>query len=144
MENAEYFKDYRDYVAFQSDRYDKATLFENEQILVGLIWCGGRGNPLGSGAELRPDGRTLGSLGCAALDGQAAAWMQGQIAVQESTRERFPHVDELLTDWPSEALEKLRPDEEIRIIDSVVDNALLIGDIYGHLSQLFPKPSTSR
>jgi xanthine dehydrogenase accessory factor len=28
-----------------------------------------------------------------------------------ATRERFPHVDELLTEWPSEALEKLRPDE---------------------------------
>ena len=28
-----------------------------------------------------------------------------------ATRERFPHVDELVTDWPSTALEKLRPDE---------------------------------
>jgi xanthine dehydrogenase accessory factor len=28
-----------------------------------------------------------------------------------ATRERFPHVDELVTDWPSTALDKLRPDE---------------------------------
>ncbi|KAF0111984.1 MAG: putative Carbon monoxide dehydrogenase accessory protein I [Chloroflexi bacterium] len=28
-----------------------------------------------------------------------------------ATRERFPHVDELVTEWPSTALEKLRPDE---------------------------------
>jgi xanthine dehydrogenase accessory factor len=27
-----------------------------------------------------------------------------------ATWERFPHVDELITDWPADALEKLRPD----------------------------------
>ena len=36
MENAEFFKDYRDFVSFQPERYGKATLFENEQALVGL------------------------------------------------------------------------------------------------------------
>lgn len=28
-----------------------------------------------------------------------------------ATRERFPHVDELILEWPAAALEKLRPDE---------------------------------
>jgi quercetin dioxygenase-like cupin family protein len=36
MEKIEFFKDYRDFVTFRPDRYDKATLFENEQVLVGL------------------------------------------------------------------------------------------------------------
>jgi mannose-6-phosphate isomerase-like protein (cupin superfamily) len=36
MENNEFFKDYRSFVSFQADRYGKATLFENEHILVGL------------------------------------------------------------------------------------------------------------
>lgn len=36
MENLEFFKDYRDFVSFRADRYGKATLFENDHILVGL------------------------------------------------------------------------------------------------------------
>lgn len=36
MEKNEFFKNYRDFVAFRPDRYGKATLFENEQVLVGL------------------------------------------------------------------------------------------------------------
>lgn len=36
MGNIDHFKDYRDFVSFQADRYGKATLFENEHVLVGL------------------------------------------------------------------------------------------------------------
>lgn len=36
MENIDHFKDYKEFVSFQPDRYGKATLFENEHILVGL------------------------------------------------------------------------------------------------------------
>ena len=32
-----------------------------------------------------------------------------------ATRERFPHVDELINEWPSTALEKLHPDENTYI-----------------------------
>ncbi len=165
----------------------KACLEQGQMAAVATVISG---PGLGKKLMLWPDGRTLGSLGSAALDGQAAAWMQGQIAVQESTwksfsvaayhveqaevfvdvfapvsrmvvvgavhiaiplvtlgkalgfrtividpreafatRERFPHVDELLTDWPSEALEKLRPDEGTYIAvishDEKLDNPAL-------------------
>ena len=46
-----------------------------------------------------------------------------------ATQERFPNVDELLTGWPSEALEKLRPDEGTYIAalshDEKLDNPAL-------------------
>ncbi len=46
-----------------------------------------------------------------------------------ATRERFPHADELLTEWPAEALEKLRPDENTYIAvlshDEKLDNPAL-------------------
>lgn len=46
-----------------------------------------------------------------------------------ATRERFPHVDELITEWPSTALEKLRPDEGTYIAvishDEKLDNPAL-------------------
>ena len=46
-----------------------------------------------------------------------------------ATRERFPHVDELITEWPSEALEKLRPDESTYVVvishDEKLDNPAL-------------------
>jgi len=46
-----------------------------------------------------------------------------------ATRERFPHVDELITEWPSEALERLRPDEGTFIAalshDEKLDNPAL-------------------
>jgi xanthine dehydrogenase accessory factor len=164
------------------------TCLEQGQLAAVATVIAGPG--LGNKLMLWPHGRSLGSLGSAALDGQAAAWMQGQIAVQESTwksfsvaahhveqvevfvevfapvsrmvvvgavhiaiplvtlgkalgyqtivvdprqafatRERFPHVDELLTEWPSEALEKLRPDEGTYIAvishDEKLDNPAL-------------------
>jgi quercetin dioxygenase-like cupin family protein len=36
MENDNFLKDYREFISFRPDRYGKATLFENEHILVGL------------------------------------------------------------------------------------------------------------
>lgn len=46
-----------------------------------------------------------------------------------ATRERFPHVDELIHEWPASALEKLRPDEGtcIAVIshDEKLDNPAL-------------------
>jgi xanthine dehydrogenase accessory factor len=46
-----------------------------------------------------------------------------------ATRERFPHVDELIIDWPSTALEKLQPDEATYIAmlshDEKLDNPAL-------------------
>jgi xanthine dehydrogenase accessory factor len=46
-----------------------------------------------------------------------------------ATRERFPHVDELITEWPAEALAKLRPDEGTYIAvlshDEKLDNPAL-------------------
>lgn len=46
-----------------------------------------------------------------------------------ATRERFPHVDELILEWPSDALERLRPDEStcIAVIshDEKFDNPAL-------------------
>ena len=46
-----------------------------------------------------------------------------------ATRERFPHVDELINEWPSTALEKLRPDEGTYIAvlshDEKLDNPAL-------------------
>jgi len=47
-----------------------------------------------------------------------------------ATRERFPHVDELILEWPSSALEKLRPDEGTYIAalshDEKLDNPALV------------------
>lgn len=46
-----------------------------------------------------------------------------------NTRERFPHADELVKEWPPEALEKLRPDENTYVAalshDEKLDNPAL-------------------
>ncbi len=46
-----------------------------------------------------------------------------------ATRERFPHVDELLEEWPADALQKLKPDEATYIAvlshDEKLDNPAL-------------------
>jgi quercetin dioxygenase-like cupin family protein len=36
MENTPFFKEYNSFLSFRPNRYGKATLFENEHILVGL------------------------------------------------------------------------------------------------------------
>ena len=45
MEKNEFFKNYKEFVTFKTERYGKSTLFENEHILVGL-------NCLESGQEM--------------------------------------------------------------------------------------------
>ena len=46
-----------------------------------------------------------------------------------ATRERFPHADELIVDWPSSALEELRPDAATYVVclshDDKLDNPAL-------------------
>lgn len=46
-----------------------------------------------------------------------------------ATSERFPHVDQLITEWPSDALKKLRPDESTYVVvishDEKLDNPAL-------------------
>ena len=162
----------------------KTCLEENRLAAMATVISG---PGLGSKLLLWPDGRTLGSLGSAALNEQACAWMQNQIAVQDTnwtsfhagaeqvevfgdvftptarlvvigavhiaiplvklakalgyytividprtafaTRERFPHVDELVVKWPSTALEELHPDEGTYIAvishDEKLDNPAL-------------------
>jgi xanthine dehydrogenase accessory factor len=162
----------------------KTCLEQNQLAVVATVIAG---SGLGNKMMLWSDGRTLGSLGSAALDEQARNWLQEQIAVQETTwtsfeiegqpvdvfadvlapmsrmvvvgavhiaiplvtlakalgyhtividpreafatRERFPHVDELLVEWTSDALEKLHPDEGTYIAvlshDEKLDNPAL-------------------
>jgi len=158
----------------------KTCLDENQLVAVGTVIAG---EGLGNKILVRPDGRTAGSLGSAALDADAAGWAREQMRMQESdwrsfegmdvfvdvlpppsrmivigavhiaiplvtlaktlgyrtividpreafaTRERFPHVDELVTEWPPHALERLRPDESTSIVvishDEKLDNPAL-------------------
>jgi len=165
----------------------KICIEENQLAVVATVIAG---SGLGNKLMMWADGRTLGSLGGAALDEQACAWLKKQMDAQESgwtsfhvaahhvehvdvfadvfaplsrmivvgavhiaiplvtlakalgyhtivvdpretfaTRERFPHVDELIVAWPSDALEKLRPDEGTYIAvlshDEKLDNPAL-------------------
>jgi len=165
----------------------KACIEENRSAALATVISGaGLGNKL----MMWADGHTLGSLGSAALDEQARAWLKKQMDMQESgwtsfhvaahhvehvdvfadvfaplsrmivvgavhiaiplvtlakalgyrtividpreafaTRERFPHVDELVTKWPSEALEEMRLDEGAYVVvishDEKLDNPAL-------------------
>ena len=165
----------------------KTCIEKNELAVVATVIAG---SGLGNKIMMWSDGCTLGSLGSAALDEQARAWLKKQMDVQESgwtsfsvaahhvehvdvfadvfapvsrmgvigavhiaiplvtlaktlgyqtividpreafaTRERFPNVDELSTEWPSEALEKLHPDDSTYIVvishDEKLDNPAL-------------------
>jgi xanthine dehydrogenase accessory factor len=162
----------------------KTCLDQNQLVAVATVISG---PGLGNKRMLWPDGRALGSLGSAELDAQTQAWIQNQMAVQETnwasfqvageaaavfvdviapvarvvvvgavhiaiplvtlaktlgyhtvvidpraafaTRERFPDVDELIVEWPADALEKLAPDEGTYIAvishDEKLDNPAL-------------------
>jgi len=158
----------------------KTCLDDNQLAAVGTVIAGAG---LGNKIMVWPDGRTLGSLGSAALDAEAADWARERMRIQESgwksfgasevfadvlpppsrmivigaahiamplvtlaktlgyraividprqafaTRERFPHADELITEWPSNALEKLHPDESTYVVaishDEKLDNPAL-------------------
>ena len=162
----------------------KTCLEKNELAVLSTVIAGpGAGNKM----MMWSDGRTLGSLGNAALDEQVRGWLKERIDAHESswksfsiaahqvevfadvlapvsrmvvigavhiaiplvtlakalgyhtvvidprqafaTRERFPHVDELIVEWPSDALEKLRPDEGTYVAvlshDEKLDNPAL-------------------
>ncbi len=158
----------------------KTCLDENQLVAMATVIAGAG---LGNKILIWPGGRTLASLGSAALDGEVVNWAREQMRVQETiwrsfdkvdvfmdvllppsrmivigavhvaiplvtlaktlgyhtividpreafaTRERFPHVDELITEWPSEALEKLRPNESSYVVvishDEKLDNPAL-------------------
>jgi xanthine dehydrogenase accessory factor len=160
----------------------KTCLDENQLVTVATVIAG---EGMGNKTLVWPDGRTLGSLGSAALDVDVVNWARGQMRVQETgwrsfgavdvfadvfpppsrmivigavhiaiplvtlaktlgfhtividpreafaTRERFPasYVDELITAWPSDALEKLQLDESTYIVvishDEKLDNPAL-------------------
>lgn len=158
----------------------KTCLEQNQLVaLATVISEAGRGHKM----LAWPDGRTLGSLGSAALDAEALVRAQRQMRTQETgcmtlagvdmfldvlppparmivigavhiaiplvalakalgfhtividprkafaTRERFPHVDELVTEWPSDALAMLRLDEGTYVAalshDEKMDNSAL-------------------
>ena len=71
MENIDYFKDYRKFVSFQADRYGKATLFENEHILVGL-------NCLEPGQSMEKHAHEVQSRFYVVLEGQGRVWIGDQ------------------------------------------------------------------
>lgn len=172
-------------------------LAQNQLAALGTVISeAGRGSKM----LVWPDGRSLGSLGSAALDEQALGWLAERMDAQEAgwtsfrvaahhveqaacapavfagvdvfadvftplsrmivigavhiaaplvtlakalgyytividprkafaTRERFPHVDELIVEWPSDALERLRPDEGTYVAalshDEKLDNPAL-------------------
>jgi xanthine dehydrogenase accessory factor len=162
----------------------KTCIEKNELAVVATVIAG---SGLGKKLMMWSDGRTLGSLGNAALDEQARTWLKERLDEQDSgwmsfsvpahhvdvfadvfapvsrmvvigavhiaiplvtlakalgyhtvvidpreafaTRERFPHVDELLVEWTSTALEKLHPDEGTYIAvlshDEKLDNPAL-------------------
>ncbi len=158
----------------------KTCLDENRLAAVATIIAG---KGLGNKILVWPDGRTLGSLGLAALDADVVNWAREQMRVQETgwrsfgavdvfmdvlpppsrmiiigavhiaiplvtlaktlgyhtividpreafaTQKRFPHVDELITEWPADALEKMRPDESTYVVvishDEKLDNPAL-------------------
>jgi quercetin dioxygenase-like cupin family protein len=71
MGNAEFFKDYRDFVSFRADRYGKATLFENEHILVGL-------NCLEPGQAMEKHAHEVQCRFYMVLEGQGRVWIGEQ------------------------------------------------------------------
>ncbi|MEW6402282.1 MAG: XdhC family protein [Chloroflexota bacterium] len=165
----------------------KTCLEENQLAAVATVVSGAG---LGNKMMLWPDGHRLGSLGDAALDAQAAPWMQEQMDAQQitwtsfhvadekvevfvdvfvpkarlivigavhvakplvtlakslgyytividprtafATRERFPTscVDELITEWPADVLERLHLNEGTYVAaishDEKLDNPALV------------------
>jgi xanthine dehydrogenase accessory factor len=161
------------------------TCLEQSQLAVVATVISGVG--LGNKLMMWSDGRTLGSLGNAALDERAKHWLDDSMAARETswtlfdvagervevfadvlapverlmmigavhiaiplvtlakalgfytividpreafaTHERFPHVDELIVEWPSDALARLVPNEGTYIAalshDDKLDNPAL-------------------
>jgi quercetin dioxygenase-like cupin family protein len=68
MESAEVFKNYRDFVSFRADCEGKATLFENEHILVGL-------NCLEPGQSMEKHAHEVQCRFYLVLEGQGQVWV---------------------------------------------------------------------
>ena len=68
MENNEFFKDYREFVSFQAERYGKSTLFQNEHILVGL-------NCLEPGQAMEKHAHEIQCRFYIVLEGQGQVWI---------------------------------------------------------------------
>lgn len=68
MENNEFFKDYSAFVSFRKERYGKATLFENERVLVGL-------NCLEPGQEMEKHSHEVQCRFYILLEGSGNVWV---------------------------------------------------------------------
>lgn len=68
MADSRLFKDYSTFVAFNPDHYGKATLFENEHILVGL-------NCLEPGQEMEKHAHEIQCRFYIVLEGNGHAWV---------------------------------------------------------------------
>lgn len=82
----EFFKDYRDFVAFRPDRYGKATLFKNEQILVGL-------NCLEPGQSMEKHAHEEQSRFYVALEGR------GNLSVADPCLDNFASRQAIVPGW---------------------------------------------
>lgn len=71
MESSAHFKDYRAYVSFQAGHYGKATLFENEYVLVGL-------NCLEPGQSMEKHAHEIQNRFYVVLEGQGQVWVEGR------------------------------------------------------------------
>jgi quercetin dioxygenase-like cupin family protein len=68
MSTDEFFKDYRAYGSFRQEHYGKATLFENEHILVGL-------NCLEPGQEMEKHAHQVQCRFYIVLEGSGRVWV---------------------------------------------------------------------
>lgn len=75
MENNEFFKSYKAFVNFQTERYGKSTLFENDGILVGL-------NCLQPGQQMEKHAHEIQCRFYVVLEGTGQVWVDDE---QEET-----------------------------------------------------------
>jgi quercetin dioxygenase-like cupin family protein len=76
MENGEFFKNYSSFISFREGRYGKATLFNNEHILVGL-------NCLKPGQEMEKHAHEVQCRFYLVLEGCGRVWVgEEQIEAQ--------------------------------------------------------------
>jgi quercetin dioxygenase-like cupin family protein len=68
MENNEFFKNYSSFASFQTERYGKSTLFENEHVLVGL-------NCLEPGQEMEKHAHEIQCRFYIVLEGNGQVWV---------------------------------------------------------------------
>ena len=76
MDNNKFFKDYSAFVSFRAERYGKATLFENEHILVGL-------NCLEPGQEMEKHSHEVQCRFYLVLEGSGNVWVGDELKKTE-------------------------------------------------------------